>query len=63
MKVEEAIHFFEREKERVEDAEAIEASAAEPDEELLHAWSYERDAIAMALKAMRTCTDCHNTDV
>lgn len=38
MKVGEAIRYFERELEKIEEAEAIEASAAEPDEELLHAW-------------------------
>ena len=62
MKIEEAIRYFERELEKVEEAEAIEASAAEPDKELLHAWSYEWDATDTALRAMRTCADCHNTD-
>ena len=63
MKIEEAIRYFERELEKIEEAEAIEAAAAEPDEELLHAWCYEREAIVMALKAMRACADCRNTDV
>ena len=53
MKIEEAIRYFERELEKVEEAEAIEASAAEPDEELLHAWGYEREATDMALTALR----------
>ena len=53
MKIEEAIRYFERELEKVEDAEAIEAAAAEPDEELLHAWCYEREATDMALTALR----------
>ena len=42
MKIEEAIRYFERELEKIEEAEAIEASAAEPDEDVLHAWCYER---------------------
>ena len=62
MKIEEAIRYFERELEKIEEAEAIKAAAAEPDEELLHAWCYEREAIVMALKAMMACADCHNTD-
>ena len=53
MKVEEAIRYFERELEKIEEAEAIEASAAEPDEDLLHAWSYEREVTHMALEALR----------
>ena len=53
MKIEEAIRYFERELEKIEEAEAIEASAAEPDEELLHAWSYEREGTDMALTALR----------
>ena len=53
MKIEEAIRYFERELEKVEEAEAIEAAAAEPDEELLHAWCYEREATDMALTALR----------
>ena len=53
MKIEEAIRYFERELEKVEEAEAIEAAAAEPDEELLHAWFYEREATDMALTALR----------
>ena len=53
MKIEEAIRYFERELEKIEEAEAIEASEAEPDEELLHAWSYEREATDMALTALR----------
>ncbi len=62
MKIEEAIRYFEQELEKIEEAEAIEASAAEPDEDLLHAWSYEREATDMALRALRTCADYHNTD-
>lgn len=54
MKIEEAIRYFERELEKVEEAEAIEAAAAEPDEDLLHAWCYEREATDMALTALRT---------
>lgn len=38
---------------KIEEAEAIEASAAEPDEEVLHAWSYEREATDMALTTLR----------
>ena len=53
MKIEEAIRYFERELEKVEEADAIEAAAAEPDEELLHAWCYEREATDMALTALR----------
>ena len=53
MKIEEAIRYFERELEKIEDAEAIEASAAEPDEDLLHAWSDEREVTSMALEALR----------
>lgn len=53
MKIEEAIRYFERELEKIEEAEAIEASAAEPDEDLLHAWSYEREVTNMALEALR----------
>lgn len=53
MKIEEAIRYFERELEKVEEAEAIEAAAAEPDEELLHAWCYEREVTDMALTALR----------
>ena len=53
MKIEEAIRYFERELEKVEEAEATEAAAAEPDEDLLHAWCYEREATAMALTALR----------
>ena len=53
MKIEEAIRYFERELEKVEEAEAIEAAAAELDEELLHAWCYEREATDMALTALR----------
>lgn len=53
MKIEEAIRYFERKLEKAEEAEAIEASAAEPDEEVLHAWSYEREATDMALAALR----------
>ena len=53
MKIEEAIRYFDRELEKIEEAEAIEASAAEPDEKLLHAWSYEREVTDMALTALR----------
>ena len=53
MKIEEAIRYFEQALEKIEEAEAIEASAAKPDEELLHAWSYEREATDMALTALR----------
>lgn len=53
MKIEEAIRYFEQELAKIEDAEATEAAAAEPDEDLLHAWSYEREATAMALTALR----------
>lgn len=53
MKIEEAIRYFERELEKIEEAETVEASAAEPDEDLLHAWSYEREATDMALTALR----------
>ena len=53
MKIGEAIRYFERELEKIEEAEAIEAAAAEPDEEVLHAWSYEREATDMALTALR----------
>ena len=53
MKIGEAIRYFERELEKVEEAEAIEASVDEPDEDLLHAWSYEREATDMALTALR----------
>ena len=53
MKIEEAIRYFERELKKIEEAEAIEASAAEPDEDLLHAWSYEREATDIALAALR----------
>lgn len=53
MKIEEAIRYFERELEKIEKAEAIEASAGKPDEELLCAWSYEREATDMALTALR----------
>lgn len=53
MKIEEAIRYFERELEKIEEAEAIEASADEPDEDLLHAWSYEREATDIALAALR----------
>lgn len=63
MKIEEAIRYFERELEQIEEAEAAEAAAAEPDEDLLHAWCYEREATDMALTAMRACADCRNTDV
>lgn len=53
MKIEEAIRYFERELEKVEEAEATEAATAEPDEDLLHAWSYEREETDMALTALR----------
>ena len=53
MKIEEAIRYFERELGKTEEAEAYEASKADPDEELLHAWSYEREATDMAIKALR----------
>ena len=53
MKIEEAIRYFERELDKIEEAEAAEAAVAEPDEELLHAWSYEREANDMALTALR----------
>ena len=53
MKIEEAIRYFEQDLEKIEEAEAIEASAAEPDEEPLRAWSYEREVTAMALTALR----------
>lgn len=53
MKIEEAIRYFEWELEKVEEAEATEAETAEPDENLLHAWSYEREATDMALTALR----------
>ena len=53
MKIGEAIRYFERELEKIEEAEAIEAAATEPDEELLHAWSYEREVTDMALTALR----------
>lgn len=62
MKIEEAIRYFERELERIEEAEAAEAAAAEPDEDLLHAWCYEREMNDTALRALRTCADCRNTD-
>lgn len=52
-KIEEAIRYFERELEKIEGAEAIEAAVDEPNEELLHAWSYEREATDMALTALR----------
>ena len=57
MKIEEAIRYFEREVEKVEEAEAYEASKADPDEELLHAWCYEREALLLALKALRKMQD------
>ena len=57
MKIEEAIRYFERELKKIEEAEAIEASAAEPDEEVLHAWSYEREATDMAHTARHEL--CH----
>ena len=74
MKIEEAIRYFERELEKIEEAEAAEAAAAEPDEDLLHAWCYEWNATDTALRALRTCdaamksingtlADCRNTDV
>ena len=53
MKIEEAIRYFERELEKVEEAEAAEAAAAEPDEDLLHAWCYEREATRLAINAMK----------
>lgn len=62
MKIGEAIRYFERELERIEEAESAEAAAAEPDEDLLHAWCYEREATDTALRALRTCADCRNTD-
>ena len=62
MKIEEAIRYFERELTKIEEAEAIEAAAAEPDEDLLRAWCYEWNATDTALRAMRTCADCRNAD-
>lgn len=53
MKIEEAIRYFERELAKIEEAEAIEAAAAEPDEGLLHAWCYEREATRLAVNAMK----------
>ena len=53
MKIEEAIRYFEQELAKIEDAEATEAAAAEPDEELLHAWCYEREATRLAVNAMK----------
>lgn len=53
MKIEEAIRYFERELGKAEEAETYEASKADPDEELLHAWCYEREALRLALKALR----------
>lgn len=53
MKIEEAIRYFERELGKAEEAETYEASKADPDEELLHAWCYEREATDMALTALR----------
>lgn len=53
MKTEEAIRYFEWELEKIEKAEAAEATAAEPDVNLLCAWSYEWDATDTALRALR----------
>lgn len=53
MKIEEAIRYFERELKDCEEAETYEASKADPDEELLHAWCYEREALRLALEALR----------
>ena len=53
MKFEEAIRYFERELGKAEEAETYEASKADPDEELLHAWCCEREALLLALGALR----------
>lgn len=53
MKIGEAIRYFERELGKAEEAETYEASKADPDEELLHAWCYEREALLLALGALR----------
>lgn len=53
MRIEEAIRYFDREVEKVEEAEAYEAAKAEPNEDLLHAWCYEREALLLAIKALK----------
>lgn len=53
MKVGEAIRYFERELAKIEEAEATEAAAADPNEDLLHAWCYEREATRLAVNAMK----------
>lgn len=53
MKIGEAIRYFERELAKVEEAEATEAAAVDSDEDLLHAWCYEREATRLALNAMK----------
>lgn len=52
MKIEEAIRYFERELEECEESEAW--VATDPvDEELLAGWVYEREALLLALGALR----------
>lgn len=53
MNIEEAIRYFGRELEKAEEAETYEASKVDPNEELLHAWCYEREALRLALMALR----------
>ena len=53
MKVEEAIRFFEREVEEIEEAEAYAAAKGGLYENLLRAWCYEREAYQLALQALR----------
>lgn len=57
MKIEEAIRYFEREVEKVEEAEAYEASKADPDEELLRTLCHDQEALLLALKALRRMQD------
>ena len=56
MKIEEAIRYFEQEVRECEEAEAY--AAADPaDEELLASWAYEREALLLALGALREKQD------
>lgn len=63
MRTEEAIRYFEREVRECEEMEAY-AAANPVDEELLASWAYEREALLLALKALREkqASERRNTD-
>ena len=56
MNIEEAIRYFEKQLKECEEAEAW--AATDPaQEDLLAAWTYEREALLLALKALRKMQD------